>query len=325
MQRILIVRFSSIGDIVLTSPVVRVLRQHFPKADIRFLTKEPFTELVAHSPHLSGVMVFNGDLRATVKEVRAFRPDVIIDLHHNLRTALLKAAVGTKAFSFPKLNVEKWLHVNLRLDVLPDRHIVQRYMEAVLPLGVQDDGKGLELCIPDNVPMPSLPDHFTYGYVAVVVGAKFATKRIPQHKLKAIIEGLPMPVVLVGGAEDDLMAEEFISSENVFNGCGKWSLLESARVISQARAVVTGDTGMMHIAAAFQRPVVSIWGSTVPAFGMTPYIPECPERSIIIEQKELGCRPCSKIGFDKCPKGHFRCMEDLDVKEVVRAVEGFLS
>jgi ADP-heptose:LPS heptosyltransferase len=322
VQRILIVRFSSIGDIVLTSPVVRVLRNHFPKADIRFLTKEPFTELVAHSPHLNGVMVFNADLRATIKEVRAFRPDVMIDLHHNLRTALLKAAVGTKAFSFPKLNVEKWLHVNLRLDVLPDRHIVQRYMEAVLPLGVEDDGKGLELFIPDDVPMSSLPDHFTHGYMAVAVGAKFATKRIPQHKLKAIIEGLQMPVVLVGGPEDALLAEDLISSENVFSGCGKWSLLQSARVISQARAMVTGDTGMMHIAAAFQRPVVSIWGSTVPAFGMTPYIPECPEMSVVIEQKGLDCRPCSKIGFDRCPKGHFRCMEELDVDVVVRAVEG---
>jgi ADP-heptose:LPS heptosyltransferase len=325
VQRILIVRFSSIGDIVLTSPVVRVLRQRFPQADIRFLTKEPFAELVAHNPHLNGVVLFKDDLRATISEVRAFRPDAVIDLHHNLRTALLKAAVGTKAFSFPKLNVEKWLHVNLRLDVLPDRHIVQRYMEAVLPLGAEDDGRGLEFFVPDEVTMPPLPDGFADGYVAVAVGAKFATKRIPQHKLKAIIEGLSMPVVLLGGKEDAALAEGLLfSGEKMFNGCGKWSLLQSARAVANARAVVTGDTGLMHIAAAFQRPTVSIWGSTVPVFGMTPYMPECPELSVIFEQKGLDCRPCSKIGFDRCPKGHFRCMEELEVAEVVKVVEGFM-
>jgi ADP-heptose:LPS heptosyltransferase len=159
----------------------------------------------------------------------------------------------------------------------------------------------------------------------MAVGAKFATKCIPQHKLKAIIEGLSMPVVLLGGKEDVSLAEGLPSStKEVFDGCGKWSLLQSARVIANARAVVTGDTGMMHIAAAFQRPTVSIWGSTVPAFGMIPYMPECPELSVIFEQKGLDCRPCSKIGFDKCPKGHFRCMEDLDVEAVVKVVEGLV-
>jgi ADP-heptose:LPS heptosyltransferase len=317
VQRILLVRFSSIGDIVLTSPVVRALRKRFPEADIRYLTKRTHAELVLPNPHLNGVFLFDGKLRETIAEVRAFRPDVIIDLHHNLRTALLKAAVGGRAYSFPKLNVEKWLHVNMKLDTLPDLHIVDRYFKAVEPLGALNDGQGLDFFVPDDVQLPQLPASFTAGYVAVAVGAKFATKRIPEEKLAAIILGLQRPVVLLGGPEDAALGERLAKGGQVFNACARMSIEESARIIERANVVITPDTGMMHIAAAFHRPIISVWGSTVPAFGMTPYMPLHPDRIHIIEQKALSCRPCSKIGFDRCPKGHFNCMNLLDTASII--------
>ncbi|MCF8256964.1 MAG: glycosyltransferase family 9 protein [Flavobacteriales bacterium] len=324
MQRILIVRFSSIGDIVLTSPVMRALRARFPDADIRFLTKRAYAELVQPNPYLNNIFLFDGKLRDTIDEVRAFRPDVIIDLHHNLRTAILKAAVGCKAYSFPKLNLEKWLHVKLRLDTLPDLHIVDRYFTSVETLGVVNDGQGLDFFIREDVKLPQLPAVFSEGYVAVVVGAKFATKRIPEEKLTTIIKGLKRPVVLVGGPEDAEVGERLANSEQVFNACGRTSLQESARIIERATVVITPDTGMMHIAAAYDRPTISIWGNTVPAFGMTPYMPQHPEQSHLIEQKGLSCRPCSKIGFGKCPKKHFDCMMLLDTGTVISIAHRYI-
>lgn len=325
MQRILIVRFSSIGDIVLTSPVVRALRKKFPSADIRFLTKGAFVELVEHNPYLNCVFRFEGNLKETIAQIKDFRPDVIVDLHHNLRTAIIKASVGAKAYAFPKLNVEKWLHVNLKLDVLPDIHIVERYFKAVARLGVTNDGEGLDVFIPEEVTMPHLPESLKEGYVAIVVGAKFATKRIPEQKLKEIIEGSKTPVVLIGGAEDQELGDRLASGPEVFNACGKFTMLESARLIQNAQVVVSPDTGMMHIAAAFNRPIVSVWGSTVPEFGMYPYMPQHPEDSTILEQKGLSCRPCSKIGFDRCPKGHFDCMTHLDSQQLLTIVNQKLA
>jgi ADP-heptose:LPS heptosyltransferase len=324
VQRILIVRFSSIGDIVLTSPVVRAMRTRFPDADIRFLTKRAYAELVQPNPYLNGVFLFDGKLRDTIAEVRAFRPDVVIDLHHNLRTSLLKAAVGCKSYSFPKLNLEKWLHVNLKMDTLPDLHIVDRYFKAVEPLGAVNDGQGLDFFIPDDVKLPQLPPAFSEGYLAVVIGAKFATKRIPEQKLVAIIRGLQRPVVLVGGPEDAALGERLAKGGQMFNACGRASLLESARIIEHAAVVITSDTGMMHIAAAFDRPTISVWGNTVPAFGMASYMPQHPERSHIIEQKGLNCRPCSKIGHAQCPKGHFNCMMLLDTDTVISLAHRYI-
>ncbi|MBI1287165.1 MAG: glycosyl transferase [Flavobacteriales bacterium] len=326
MQRILIIRFSSIGDIVLTSPVVRALRKKFPEADIRFVTKKQYAELVQPNPHLNGVFLLNDSLNVLAKELKAFNPDVVIDLHHNLRTRILKTLVGGQWHAFHKLNVEKWLKVNLKVDRLPNIHIVDRYMETLKPLGVENDGKGLDFFfdpfafgISPKGREPQLPESFASGFVAVVVGAKFKTKQLPEHKLIELCNGIQRPILLIGGPEDEAFGEAIAakSSANVFNGCGKYSLLESAWLIRQSQLVITHDTGMMHIAAAFNKKIISIWGNTIPAFGMFPYLPKGGE-SFISEVNGLDCRPCSKIGFDKCPKGHFNCMEQQDIFAVIQ-------
>ncbi len=316
VQRILIIRFSSIGDIVLTSPVIRVLRSTFPEADIRFLTKGAYRELVEPNPHLNGVFELRDSLKEVIDEVRTFNPDVIIDLHHNLRTAIIKAAVGAKSFSFPKLNVEKWMHVNFKADTLPNIHVVERYLKTVEPLGVKNDGKGMDFFIPEHVALPALPEGFENGYVAVVVGAKFATKQIPEAKLAEFIAKTAFPIVLLGGPNDAAIGARLATRPNVVNTCGKYALRQSARLLQHAKVVLTPDTGLMHIAAAFTPTIISVWGSTVPKFGMTPYVPQAPERSSIVEQNDLNCRPCSKIGFDACPKQHFKCMNLLDIDQL---------
>lgn len=324
MQRILIIRFSSIGDIVLTSPVIRALRQKFPHADIRFLTKRAYAELVEPNPYLNGIFYFDQNIQAVIGQIKAFRPECIIDLHNNLRSSIVKAAIGAKSYSFSKLNLEKWLRVNLNIDLLPKMHIVDRYMAAAAPLGIAHDGQGLDFFIPDNVPMPALGAEFARDYVAIVVGAKFATKRIPAAKLRQIVDGIGKPIIMIGGTEDAAIGNELANGTLVVNGCGKFSILESARILQNAQLVITPDTGMMHVAAAFNRPIISVWGNTIPQFGMAPYMPQHPERSFIIEQQGLPCRPCSKIGFSSCPKVHFNCMNLLDVKTLISTTNQFL-
>jgi heptosyltransferase-2 len=226
--------------------------------------------------------------------------------------------------SFAKLNIEKWLLVNLRMDRMPRIHIVERYLATVAHLGVRNDGKGLELFIPAErtVPMEELPPTHRGPFTALAIGAAHATKRLPEHRLIELARLVEGPLVLIGGKEDQAAGRAISTAigGRVFDATGKFDILGSASLIQRARAVIAHDSGAMHIAAAFKRPVVSIWGNTVPLFGMGPYIPEFPERARIAEVKGLSCRPCSKIGSEHCPKGHFHCMEQQDLREIADLV-----
>lgn len=302
---------------MLTSPVVRALGKRFPEADIRFVTKPQFAELVEYNPHLNGAFYLNDSLNDLAIELKEFRPDLVVDLHHNLRTRILRTLVGGEWRSFHKLNVEKWLKVNLNVDRLPNTHIVDRYLETVKGFGVVNDGQGLDFYFPNDFQTPEISAELNTGFVAVVVGAKFKTKQLPEHKLVELCNIISKPILLIGGPEDQALGESISAKSEgvVINGCGKFSLLESAWMIKQSELVITHDTGMMHIAAAFKKKVVSVWGNTIPAFGMYPYLPD--KSSFISQVEGLSCRPCSKIGFDKCPKGHFQCMENQDIRSIV--------
>ena len=326
MKRILIIRFSSIGDIVLTTPVVRVLRKKYPEAEIRFVTKPQFAQLVEPNPYLNGVFRLDKGIGKLATELKTFNADLVVDLHHNLRTRILKTLVGGKWLSFNKLNVEKWLKVNLKVDKLPDTHIVERYLETLKPIGIEGDEKGLDFFFSSDFTEPQLPEIFKSGYIAIVIGAKFKTKQFPANKLIEIVNGIKLPVVLVGGKEDTDLANEIAEKAQgiIHNTCGEYSVEQSAWVLKNADAVITHDTGMMHIASAFNKKIISIWGSTIPEFGMYPYMPQ-NNSSFLSEVQSLDCRPCSKIGYDKCPKGHFKCMETQDVNRIILTAKKFIE
>lgn len=312
MPKFLILRFSSIGDIVLTTPVVRCLKTQVPHAEVHFATKKAFRTLLADNPYVDKYFLLDGGLKALVKQLRAERYDYVIDLHHNLRTALIKLALGVKSYSFDKLNWEKWLLVNLKINRLPTLHIVDRYLQTVAPLGVLNDGQGLDYFVPstDDVPLATLPATHQQGYVAFAIGGQHATKKLPFERMTELCQLIGQPMVLLGGAEDTDTAQRLIAAlpkAPLYNACGRYSLNQSASLVRQATQVYTHDTGLMHIAAAFKKPIISIWGNTVPAFGMYPYATEY----VALEVKGLACRPCSKIGHDRCPKGHFKCMNEL--------------
>jgi ADP-heptose:LPS heptosyltransferase len=313
-MKILVLRFSSIGDIVLTTPVLRALKQQLPGAVVHFATKPAYRGLLEANPYVDHIHTLNGPLNNLVAELKAEKFDFVVDLHNNLRTRLIKLQLGVKARSFDKLNGRKWLLVNLKMDTMPNRHIVARYLDTVAPLGVKDDGLGLDYFIPEGqeVDLGTLPAAVQAGYVAVAIGAQHATKRLPPDKLVELCARLACPIVLLGGPEDraagELLVEAFTPETGMFihNGCGRYSLHQSASLLRQAHYVVSHDTGLMHIAAAFGKRIFSVWGNTVPEFGMYPF--RTPHE--LLEVKGLACRPCSKIGFAKCPQGHFRCMRD---------------
>lgn len=321
MPKFLIIRFSSIGDIVLTSPVVRCLKKQVPDAEVHFLTKKSFKEITEYNPHIDKTILLENKLTETVNSLKKENYDYVIDLHRNLRTFFIKRLLGKKSFSFNKLNIEKWLMVNFKINRLPNIHIVDRYLDAVKTFGVKNDLQGLDFFIKPGTSLAnnSLP----VKYIGFVIGAKHNTKKLPPGKIISICKKINLPVVLIGGNEDDTAAEEIVSilktesnQLTIVNACGKFSISESALIIKNAEAIITHDTGMMHIAAAMQKKIISVWGNTIPEFGMTPYYGSHEIQNTKHEIKNLHCRPCSKIGYDKCPRGHFKCMMEINDDEV---------
>lgn len=320
MVKFLIVRFSSIGDIVLTTPVIRCLKKQIKDAEIHFLVKKQFYPVIKANPYIDKIHQFHDNYGSLIAELKKEDFHYIIDLHRNLRTFRLKSKLRILSFSFSKLNVQKWLLVNLKINQLPDIHIVDRYLQTVRLFDVINDNKGLDYFIPngEEIRALDLPDKYRQGYIAVVVGAKHFTKQVPDEKLVDICNHVRHPVILLGGMEDFEKGEEIKNNctNEVLNFCGQYTINQSASLIRQSRLVITPDTGLMHIAAAFRKKIISLWGNTVPEFGMSPYKADPDSR--IFQINGLKCRPCSKIGFKKCPRNHFRCMNDIDIDEVIR-------
>lgn len=332
-MKVLIVRFSSIGDIVLTSPIVRCVKQQVPHAQVHYLTKASFRAVVEHNPNIDKCYFLEDNLNAVINLLAKEKYDYIIDLHKNIRSLQVKKALKCTSFSFPKLNFEKWVLVNFKKNILPDKSIVERYFEAVKPLGVKNDGKGLDYFIPESAAVTNkdIPMSHWAGYVACVIGGSYFTKKYPVEKWKEFCKASPYPVMLLGGPDDreaaSLIAE--VDKVKIYNACGKFNLNESACLVKYAKVVVSNDTGLMHVAAAFKKPLISLWGNTSPEMGMFPYYGynnlkiNTYTNMIIVENNSIACRPCSKIGYNTCPKGHFRCMNDIDNQYVIKMLEKF--
>lgn len=317
VNKVLIIRFSSIGDIVLTTPVIRSLKAALPDTEIHFLTKKAYGPLLEHNPHLSQIHFLGDSLRQTLSLLRAEKFDHILDLHNNLRSLRVKFSLRTSSSTFPKENLAKYRMVRKQRypsEWLP--HVVQRYGSTLSKLGVDLDDKGLEMFYPEPL------DHWARELIspigdhplAIVLGAKFNTKRwLPEYFVETI-NRLERPVLILGGSdateERDLILPQL--KVQSFDAVNRYSLLESTALLNQVSEVLTHDTGFMHIAAALGKKIYSLWGNTVPALGMTPYKTD----SAILENRDIHCRPCSKIGYDACPKGHFDCMRTITVEKV---------
>jgi ADP-heptose:LPS heptosyltransferase len=326
LAKFLIIRLSSIGDIVLTTPVIRCLKEQVNDAEIHFLVKKQFLPVIAANPFIDKFHCLYDNLSSVIQKIKEEHFDYIIDLHHNIRSYIIKSRTHIKSFTVNKINFRKWLIVNFKINWLPDIHIIDRYFETVKFWGVQNDLKGLDYFISnEEVDLNSLPLPFRNGYIAIVTGGKHATKQIPAENIILLCKLLHFPVILLGGPDDrpagKMIAES--AGENVYNACGDYTINQSAYLVKRALLLITTDTGLMHIGAAFNKIILSVWGNTIPEFGMSPYMPH--PSSQIYEVKGLYCRPCSKIGYKKCPRGHFRCMKDQDIEKIAETANKLLD
>lgn len=326
--KILIIRFSSIGDIVLTTPVIRCLKQQLG-AEIHFATKQQYTSVLSSNPYIDRIYGLGKKLEPFAKELKKNNYDYIVDLHKNLRSLYLSTKLRTKTFRFYKLNAQKWLLTKLKINFLPQKHIVDRYLETVVPLNVHNDGQGLDFFIDSQNRINVKQLHtglLPNQYICFVIGAAHKTKQLPPSKIISICKKIKRPILLIGGLNDGEKGQKIkaLAGTHVINLCGLFNIQQSADIIRQARKVITHDTGMMHIAAAFEKEIISVWGNTVPKFGMYPYYPNNEkDKSTIIEVKDLSCRPCSKIGHEECPKKHFKCMKLIREDDVIQEFESW--
>jgi len=317
--KFLIIRFSSIGDIVLTSPVVRCLKTQFPETEIHYLTKKRNAELLTANPYIDKIQLFDDSLAETISRLRKEKYDFIIDLHNNLRSFRVKLGLRTKSFSFNKLNFNKFLLTSLKLNTMPEVHIVDRNMDTLKYFNVVNDEKGLDYFIKpeDELLVNGLPETYKKGYIALVLAGTYKTKKMPVEKYRSLVTDRKYKFVLLGGENEQPMAATILSwkTGNVLDFTGKLKINQSASLIKNARLVISNDTGLMHIAAAYHKKILSVWGNTVPELGMSPYM--AGEGSEILEVKGLTCRPCSKLGYKECPQKHFKCMNDQSESQII--------
>lgn len=306
----------------MTTPVVRCLKNQIQDVEIHVLVKKKFSNLYKTNPYVDKVYEYDDSLKNNIQELKLENYDYIVDLQKNKRSVRVTRALRCPHSSFPKLNFKKFLLTAFKINMMPDIHIVDRYFKAVEKLGVKNDCQGLDFFISEknDYPISELPVNFQDGFYAFVIGGTYKTKILPAVKIVEVIKKLQRPVVLLGGPDDIERADEVLTSvdnANVISLAGKINLEQSASLVKKAKSVLTNDTGLMHIAAAFHKNIVSVWGNTVPELGMYPYLPKEPEKCHIVECKDVRCRPCSKLGFKECPKRHLRCMMEIDADVIV--------
>lgn len=344
LNKILLIRFGSLGDVVLATSLIRMLRTAYPVAQIDFMVKREYAELLKCNPHLSSVIELRSDDRDELKVlkegIRRERYDAIVDLHNSLRSRYLRAFSGARYVRVVNKRVgERSFLVRFKLNfyhgMVP---VAERYLETVRKFGVRDDGGGSEIYVPEEIvqSVSVLLGKYKLERHGTVIGmapmAKHFTKRwLPERFVEFGVRAAKetgAKILVLGSREETDVCGDIAQMINAGAGtnaadslAGRISLIETAAVLDHCTLVLSNDTGIMHIAAARRKKVVAIFGSTVREFGFYPYRTE----SIVLEKAGLPCRPCSPIGLERCPQGHFKCMREIGVEEVLHATRTLLA
>jgi len=321
-MKFLVIRFSSIGDILLCTPVFRLLKQKFPHSEIHFVTKSAFANLLKGNENIN--QVFAWENTSDRAELYGNQYDAIIDLHSNLRSLQLKLRFwNVPHLTLKKKNVSKWLFTLTKSNVFKVSHIVDRYIDTLKFYEIKNDFEGLDfVCESESNNIQNLPE----SYICLVLGGTYLTKRIPQEKIIELIDKSPnRKFVLIGGKDEFELGEQLFHhfQDRILNFSGKISIQESAIVLKNSKVVVSGDTGMAHLASALGKPIAMVWGNTNLGYGMGPVNRQNVEIQNF-EVDNLACHPCSKLGFGACPKGHFKCMLEQNMVDVSNFAEKYL-
>ncbi len=320
-QKILIIRLSSIGDVILTSPIIRSLYSCYPEAELHFITKSAYAHLLEEHPLLTKVHRFEGNMNATITALREEKFDFIVDLHRNIRSFVIKSRLRLPSGTYSKDRWAVLFHTRYKIGKLPRIHTVERYARALGPLNCEFDSSPLELYLPieaHEMAGKILNRYFKAPPVGVVLGGKYTTKRWPVDYFAELLNKLKRPVLLLGGPDEKEDAARLTANLEVkhLDAVGQYNLVLSAALVKRCQYLITNDTGLMHIGAAFGVPLFVLWGNTVPELGFYPW----KSTAVNLQVDGLRCRPCTKLGHDKCPKRHFRCMKDLKPEMVLNAI-----
>ncbi len=322
-KKVLIIRLSSLGDVILTSPVIRALKNINPEIKIDFLVKPNFVDAIKYNSNLNKIFQYSTKKDNSEKLIQILREnnyDLILDLQNNKRSKRITSKLKRKKIVYKKHSLKRFLFVHFNFKKLnPLKSVPEKYVEAIAELKL--DEKGAELFLPGNIKSAVKDD---CKYVGFAPGSMHITKMWPIDYYIELGNRLAEQGyrVLLFGGKDDIIVCKYLSIyiKNSINLATNNQLLKMAPTMKQCDFMVCNDAGLMHAATALNVPVVVIFGSTVKEFGFAPY----KAKHLIIENNELKCRPCSHIGKDSCPKRHFKCMKSLTPEIVIREINKFL-
>ena len=317
--KILVIRFSSIGDIILTTPIIRCLKQQL-NSEVDFLTKNKYERLLVRNPNIREIFTLSDSSEYIMEILRSKEYDFVVDLQGNLRSFKLRLALGVKSFVFSKENLKRYILIYFGIDLL-NNHIVDRYFKTVNKLNVYNDNKGLDYFLPDSC---DINFNINQDYICWCIGGAHERKKLSVLQISDVISQLEMPVILLGASKEKALSTEImarIKSDNLYDFCGETSIEESAYLVQNSSLVLTNDTGMMHIASAFDTPIISFWGCTKPSLGFGVYMPKNISESVITHLSE---KPCSKHG-KYCKFKSKGCIKEIASEDIYKAIKRLLK
>lgn len=317
--KILIIRLSSIGDIILTTPIIRCLKQQI-NADIDFLTKKNFENLLKSNPNITQIFGLSENKKELLDLLKSKKYDFIIDLQNNLRSFKIRFAIGVKSYVYSKNNFKRYLLIQFGYDLL-NNHVVDRYFKTIKKLQIKNDKKGIDYFVRNNT---SIEFDTNQDYLVWCIGGTHETKKLSFIQISDVLSHLNLTVILIGSSEDMELSQKIIQntdSKTVYNFCGKTSIEQSAYLLKKSQLVLTNDTGMMHIASAFNSPIISFWGCTKPSLGFYPYLPKKESRNIITSATK---KPCSKHG-KYCRYNNHGCIKEINYEKIYNTIKEVLK
>ncbi|MBS1492082.1 MAG: glycosyltransferase family 9 protein [Bacteroidetes bacterium] len=311
MKKILIIRFSSLGDIILSFPLINALNKEYPDAEIHYLTKSAYKPILELNPLISKIILFDGQPLSDLKaEIKSGGYDLVLDIHKNFRSILLTLFSGLNVERYKKETMKKFLLVKFKINLF--KEIIPVYLKYIKALGNSFASKYSEYTSSEL--KFDREKKYEFDYVVIAPSSKHFTKTYPKEKFVELIKKFNYKVILVGDESDkDKSICSYIAKETAaINLCGKLSYPELANVIYNSEFVITNDSAILHISEMLGKKVRAIFGSTVKEFGFFPQLKE----SAVFENENLKCRPCTHIGLPSCPLGHFKCMNEIRIEKL---------
>ncbi len=307
------------GDVIMTTPIIRCLKQQLPQVELHYLTTTQYAEILVDNPHIDQLHCYTS---TTIEMLKKYHFDIIIDLHNGRKSRGITKFFKVRVIKTDKKPIGKWLYLLAGINKLNAHHVIDRHFDSISHLGITDDGHGMDLYSNSS---PTINN--SEFKILINLGGSTITKRIPFSLAEGIITSSfsqNIRFTLTGGA--DVTGSINHKYHNTINLINKLTIPELLSTVQSSDIVITGDTAVMHIAAAFQKPIIAVWGSTNQEFGFSPYYGHLQEdKSIHIEHSELKCRPCSKYGVSTCPKRHMKCLNDITVPMITSALNELID